>query len=127
MQEREITPQLPTSGQIIGALATRLDLSHPVLRKRTTRRYFAADPQRLVKETTRAEIIGAIAEVLTATGFATPSRSRKNDYELGPALASILLWHADDWDLLRSFVRRRTMSVLPGDLPKFWESYVSLP
>ena len=126
MQEREITPQLPTSGQIIGALATRLDLSHPVLRKRTTRRYFAADPQRLVKETNRAEIIGAIAEVLTATGFATPSRSRKDGYELGPALASILLWHADDWDLLRSFVRRRTMSVLPGDLPKFWGSYVRL-
>ena len=63
---------------------------------------------------------------MTATGFAAPSRSRKNDYELGPALASILLWHADDWDLLRSFVRRRTMSVLPGDLPKFWESYVRL-
>ena len=69
MQEREITPQLPTSGQIIGALATRLDLSHPVLRKRTTRRYFAADPERLVKETTRAEIIGAIAEVVDGHRF----------------------------------------------------------
>ena len=126
MPEREITPQLPTSGQIVGALVTKLGISHPVLRKRTTRRYFAADLEHLVKETTRAEIIGAVAEVLTATGFVATPQSRENDYELGPALASILLWHADDWDLLRSFVRRRTMSVLPGDLPKIWESYVRL-
>ena len=126
MPEREITPQLPTSGQIVGALVTRLGISHPVLQKRTTRRYFAADLEHLVKETTRAEIIGAVAEVLTDTGFVATPQSRENDYELQSALASILLWHADDWDLLRSFVRRRTMSVLPCDLPKIWESYVRL-
>ena len=126
MSEREVIPQLPTSGQIIGALVAGLGISHPVLRKRTARRYFAADPERLVKDATRAEIIGAIAEVLTASGFIGPPQTAENDYELAPALASMLLWHADDWDLLRSFVRRRTMSVLPGHLPKIWESYVRL-
>ena len=126
MLEREVTPQLPTSGQIIGALVTRLGISHPGLQKKTTRRYFAADPERLVKDTTRAEIIGAIAEVLTASGFIAPPQAGENNYELAPALASMLLWHADDWDLLRSFVRRRTMTVLPGHLSKIWESYVRL-
>ena len=126
MLEREVTPQLPTSGQIIGALVTRLGISHPVLQKKTTRRYFAADPERLVKDTTRAEIIGAIAEVLTASGFIAAPRAGENNYELAPALASMLLWHADDWDLLRSFVRRRTMTVLPGHLSKIWESYIRL-
>ena len=126
MSEREVIPQLPTSGQIIGALVARLGISHPVLRKRTARRYFTADPERLVKDNTRAEIIGAIAEVLTASGFIGPPQTGENDYELAPALASMLLWHVDDWDLLRSFVRRRTMSVLPGHLPKIWEAYVRL-
>ena len=49
MPELGITPQLPTSGQIIGALVARLGITHPVLQKRTTRRYFAADLEHLVK------------------------------------------------------------------------------
>ena len=126
MPEREIMPRLPTSGQVIGALATRLGISHPVLQKRTTRRYFAADPERLVKDTSRAQIIGAIAEELTASGLITSSQTRDNNYELGPALVSMLQWHADDWDLFRSFIRRRTMSVLPSHLPKIWGVYVRL-
>ena len=38
----------------------------------------------------------------------------------------MLQWHADNWDLFRSFLRRRTMSVLPSHLPKVWEAYVRL-
>ena len=49
MTEREVTPNLPTSGQIIGALVAKLGIKHPVLQSRTARRYFAADPERLVK------------------------------------------------------------------------------
>ena len=45
MPEREITPLVPTSGQKIGAPATKLAGSHSVLRKETTRRYFAVDPE----------------------------------------------------------------------------------
>ena len=126
MPEREIMPRLPTSGQVIGALVTRLGISHPVLQKRTTRRYFAADPERLVKDTSRTEIIGAIAEELTASGLITSAQTRDNNYELGPALVSMLQWHADDWDLFRSFIRRRTMSVLPSHLSKIWGVYVRL-
>ena len=85
MPEREVTPQLPTSGQIVGALVTRLGVSHPVLRNRTTRRYFAADPEQLVKDTSRTEVIGAIAEELTSSGLITSAETRENSYELSAA------------------------------------------
>ena len=126
MPERLIMPQLPTSGQIIGALVTRLVVSHPVLRNRTTRRYFAADPEHMVKHTSMTEVIGAIAEELTSSSLITSTETRENNYELSGALASMLQWHADDWDLFRSFIRRRTMSVLPSHLPKVWGAYVRL-
>ena len=126
MKEREVTPRLPTSGQIIGALVARLGIRHPVLQSRTARRYFSADPERLVKDSTRTEIIEAIAEVLTGSGFVASPEGRETNYELAPALASMLRWNADNWDLFRSFLRRRTMSVLPSHLPKVWEAYVRL-
>ena len=126
MKERKVTPHLPTSGQIIGALVARLGIRHPVLQSRTARRYFSADPERLVKDSTRTEIIEAIAEVLTGSGFVASPEERETNYELAPALASMLRWNADNWDLFRSFLRRRTMSVMPSHLPKVWEAYVRL-
>jgi len=41
--EREVMPRLPTSGQIIGSLVTRLGISVPMRLQRNARRYFAAD------------------------------------------------------------------------------------
>ena len=124
--EHEVMPDLPTSGEILGALVTRLGIEHDVLQSRTARRYFAADMEQLVKESTREEIIGAIAEVLTDTGFISSSQMREDDYGLGPTLASMLQWYADHWDLMRSYLRRRTMRVLPSNLPKVWGAYVRL-
>ena len=118
MTERETRPHLPTSGQIIGSLVTRLGLRHPVLQHRNARRYFAADPERLVKDATRAEIIDAIAEVLTGAGFVSSPQKRENGCQSPPTLSAVLRWPADNWDLFRSFVRRRTASVLPSHLPK---------
>ena len=118
MTEREVTPRLPTSGQIIGALVTRLSIGYPVLQSRTARRYFSADPERLVKESSRAEIIEAMAEALTGFGFVASPQTREDNYELAPALASMLRWSADNWDLFRSFLRRRTMSVMPSPSPE---------
>ena len=126
MTEREVMPRLPTSGQIIGALVTRLGIRHPILQHRNARRYFAADPERLVKDTTRAEIIGTIAEVLTDAGFVSSPQMRESNYESAPALSATLQWHADHWDLMRSSVRRRTVSVLPSRLPKVWEAFARL-
>ena len=126
MTEREVMPRLPTSGQILGALVGKLGIKHEILRDRTARRYFAADLEHLVKDSTREKIIAAMAEVLTDSGFVASQQVREENYPLAPTLASMLLWHADHWDLVRSFMRRRTMRVLPGNLPKVWESYVRL-
>ena len=126
MTEREVLPELPTSGQILGALVGRLGIKHQALRDRTARRYFSADPERLVKDSSRDKIIEAIAEVLTDSGFVSSQQVREDNFALGPTLASMLLWQADNWDLVRSFMRRRTMRVLPSSLPKVWETYVRL-
>ena len=126
MAEREAVPRLPTSGQIIGALVTRLGIRHDVLQGRSARRYFSGDPENLVTEYTRKEIFAAIAEALTESGFIKSTQIGNDDYQLAPALASMLRWHADNWDLQRSFLRRRMTSVLPGSLPKVWGAFVRL-
>ncbi len=123
--EREVTPRLPTSGQILGAVVKKLGIKHVELQSRTARRFFSADPEYLVKDSSREKIIATIAEVLTRSGLVASPREGADDYRQS-ALASMLRWHADHWDLLRSFVRRRTMRVLPGNLPKVWEAYVRL-
>ena len=126
MTEREVRPRLPTSGQILGTLVSKLGIKHPLLQNRTARRYFAGDPERLVKDSTREEIIGAIAQVLTDSGFVESPQEREGNYKSAPILASILQWHAEHWDLTRSFLRRRTIDVEPANLSKVWEAFVRL-
>ena len=75
-----------------------------------------------MKDSSRDEIIEAIAETLVDSGLV---RSQ-TDYKPVPALAAMLKWHVENWDLFRSFLRRRTMQVLPSHLPKVWEAYVRL-
>ena len=125
MTEREKKPRLPTSGQILGALVAKLGITHAELQSRTARRYFSADLEYLVKDSSREKIIGAIAEVLTDSGLVASPQVGEEDYKQSES-ASMLQWHADNWDLLRSFIHRRTMSVLPSHLPKVWEAYVRL-
>ena len=126
MTESGIMPRLPTSGQIIGAIVTRLGIKHDVLQTRTARRYFAGDPEHLVKDTTRREIIEAIAEALTDAGFVSPPQAGEKNCEPPPTLSAVLQMHADNWDMMRSFLRRRTVTVQPSNMPKVWEAYVRL-
>ena len=126
MSDREVMPGLPTSGQIIGALVKKLGLRHIALPPRTASRYFSADLDHLVKESTREEILGAIAEVLTDYGFAASPQVGEDSHRSAPRLAFMLRWHADHWDRLRSFLRRRTMYVLPSNLPQVWAAYIRL-
>ena len=126
MAEREVTPHLPTSGQIIGTLATRLGIKAPSVPPRTLRRYFSGRLEELVKDRTEAEIIGDVAKALTNAGFAAP----RPDLETGDApaqrIAALLRWHANHWDQLRSFLRPRMPRVMPSHLSSVWEAYVRL-
>ena len=126
MVEREVTPHLPTSGQIIGALVTRLGLKEPSLQSRTARRYFAGRLENLVKDKTEAEIIRDVAEALSNFGFITSRQNLENDDTLAPAIDAVLRWHANHWDQLRSFLRPRMAHVRPNHLSSVWEAYIRL-
>ena len=75
--EREVSPHLPTSGQVLGAVVKNMRLGHPVLRSKNAQRYFSGRQNNLVKESTRLEILEAIADSLDDLGFGRPSRSEE--------------------------------------------------
>ena len=126
MAEREVTPHLPTSGQIIGALVTRLGLKVPDVPPRTLRRYFSGRLEELVKDRTEAEIIGDVASALTSAGFAAPRPDLETDDALARRIAALLRWHANHWDQLRSFLPPRMPRVAPSHLSDVWGAYVRL-
>ena len=126
MAEREVTPRLPTSGQIIGALVTRLGLKVSRVPPRTLRRYFSGRLEELVKDRTEAEIIGDVARALTNAGFAVSRPDLETGDALAQRIAALLRWHANYWDQLRSFLRPRMPRVTPSHLSSVWEAYVRL-
>lgn len=126
MAEREVTPYLPTSGQIIGALVTRLGLKVPNVPPRTLRRYFSGRLEELVKDSTETEIIGYVARALTNAGFIASRPNLETDDALAQRIAALLRRHANYWDQLRSFLRPRMPRVMPSHLSSVWEAYVRL-
>lgn len=126
MAEREVTPHLPTSGQIIGALVTRLGLKVPSVPPRTLRRYFSGRLEELVKDRTEAEIIGDVARALTNAGFAASRPNLETGDALAQRIAALLRRHANHWDQLRSFLRPRMPRVMPSHLSSIWEAYIRL-
>ena len=126
MSVSRVMPHFPTSGQILGVLVVKLGIKHSVLQSRTARHYFSADLEHIVKDSTKEKIIGAFAEVLTDSGLIASPDSKEGEFNMEPGLARTLQWHADHWDLVRSFVRRRTVDVPTDDLPKVWGAYVRL-
>ena len=126
MVEREVTPHIPTSGQIIGALVTRLGLKEPGLQSRTARRYFAGRLEELVKDKTEDEIIRDVARALSNVGFVPPRQDLETDDALAQSIDALLRWHANHWDQLRSFLRPRMPRVMPSHLSSVWAAYVRL-
>ena len=124
--EREVSPPLPTSGQIFGGLVKNLGISHPLLQSRTARRFFSGRMEQHVKDSTRAEIIGAIAEVLSDIGLADAPGEGDDNPTPGTVLADLLDWHGTNWELWRDFMRPRMMRVLPSNLPAVWAAYLRL-
>ena len=122
--EREVSPHLPTSGQILGALVKSMGPSHPSLRSKTAQRYFSGRQDRLVKESSRSEIVEAVADSLADLGFATPPRA--GEATSGSALAPLLDWHALHWDRLRTLILPRMSRVYPSHLSDVWRTYVRL-
>ena len=122
--EREVSPHLPTSGQVLGVVVKSMRLGHPVLRSKNAQRYFSGRQNKLVKESTRLEILEAIADSLDDLGFGRPSRSE--EATPGSALPPLLKWHALRWDRVRAQLLPRMHRVYPSHLPAVWLAYVRL-
>ena len=126
VSEREVAPQVPTSGQILGQLVKSLGIDHPKLQSKTASRYFSGHLEDRVKESSRTEIIKAIAETLVEQGVGTSTIDGDDTSSIVQALSTILDHHAVKWDRLRSLLRPRTMRVFPSHLPDVWRSYARL-
>ena len=124
--ETEVTPQLPTSGQILGELVKSLGIDHPKLQSKTARRYFSGRLDDRISESSRTEIISAIAETLVEQGVGTSTSGGDDTSSTLQALATILDSLAVKWDRFRAFLRPRTMSVFPSHLPDIRRSYARL-
>ena len=125
-KEREVAPQLPTSGQILGTLVKRLGIDDPILRSRTARRYFSGQLKDRVKESSRAEIIGAIADALADIGLGATNPRSNEASDQSPSLAAVLDWHALNWDRMRAFILPRMPRVYPRHLAAVWQAYIRL-
>ena len=126
ISEREVTPQLPTSGQILGVLVKTLGIEHPTLKTRKARDFFSGQLDTIVKASSRTEIIKAIAETLVEQGVGAGTAAEEDTSSTVRALTTILDHHAVKWDRLRSLLRPRMPRVFPSHLPEVWRSYARL-
>ena len=127
--EREVSPQLPTSGQILGVLVKALGIEHKKLQTKTSgpaRRYFSGRLEDRVKESSRSEIIKAIAEILVEQGMGTSTSGGGDNTSTLSALTTILDSLAVKWDRFRAFLSPRTPRVYPSHLSDVWRSYARL-
>ena len=122
--EQEVSPQLPTSGQILGVVVKNLGLNHPELRSKQAQRYFSGRHEIPVKESTRSKIVEAIADALSVLGIAPMRRTGEEPSASG--VVSFLEWHAVRWDRLRTFLLPRMPRVYPSHLGAVWRTYVRL-
>ena len=122
--ESEVSPQLPTSGQILGTLARSMGLRDPRLSSKSAQRYFSGRMKDLVTESKRSTIVQAISESLVELGFETPPKSE--EATSASVLASFLDWHAVHWDNMRTFLLPRMHRVYPSHLATVWQAYLRL-
>ena len=122
--ETEVSPQLPTSGQILGVLAKSMGLNDPRLRSKNAQRYFSGRIETMVKESSRSEILDAISDSLAELGFEV--RPQTGEATSASVLPSILDWHAVHWDRMRTFLLPRMDRVYPSHLAAVWQAYLRL-
>ena len=122
--DSEVSPQLPTSGQILGVLARSMRLRDPRLSSKSAQRYFSGRMKDIVTESNRSTIVQAISESLVEVEFETPPKSGKATS--ASVLVSIIDWHAVNWDNMRTFLLPRMHRVYPSHLATVWQAYLRL-
>ena len=123
--EFEVSPQLPTSGQLLGVLVETMGFQDAMLRDRTAKRFFKGRRDGQVKELSRRETLAAIVDTLANLGFETTPQS-EDELPFHSVLASILDAQTVNWDRLRAYLLPRMMRVYPSDLATLWKAYLRL-
>ena len=94
--------KVPLSGKVIGTLVKELRLEANALRSRTAKRYYSG--QR-VKDTTKVEVIGALAQALVEEDVFPPSPFLDREgISLKNVLAVAIAWYAMEWDRLAGYM-----------------------
>ena len=122
--ESEVSPHLPTSGQILGVLVKSMGLDDYRLRSQTARRFFSGRLDAIVRDSSRSEIIEAISEALAELGF--QAEFRTGEEPSASALALVIDWHAVHWDRTRTFLLPRMSRVYASNLAHVWQAYLRL-
>ena len=125
-EESEVVPRLPTSGQVLGTIVKTLGINNRKLSSKTARRFFSGRLKSRVKESSRKEIITAIADALADVGSDTTSPYVNAPSPTFPPLADVIDWHARNWDQLRTILRPRMPKVFPSHLAAVWKTYIRL-
>ena len=121
--ERDAQPFLPTSGQVLGVIVRRMELSGDALNTKTAQRYFSG--QR-VKDSSKAEVLAGVAKALLELGL-IPTLPISSEGHVSHRLAeSALQWHATEWDRIRSYLRPRMARVQPGHLGLVRKAFLRL-
>ena len=123
--EFEVSPQLPTSGQLLGVLVDTMGFQDAMLRDRTAKRFFSGRRDEQVKDLSRQETLAAIVDTLAKLGFEATPQS-EDDLPFHSVLSSILDEHTVNWDRLRAFLLPRMMRVYPSSLATLWKAYLRL-
>ena len=126
VREPDVYPQIPTSGQLLGAIIRPLKTDDKALNNRTARRYFSGSDEQIVKEATRDKLYHAIAKALVSA-IAAPSDSDGPPNPLTvDSVANVIAGHATGWDQFRSILHGRVYPVAPRNVPRVWRTYARL-
>ena len=79
-----------------------------------------------VKDSSRTEIIEAIAEALAGLGLVIGTQTGHEGSSVSAAVTTILQWHVVSWDRMRAFLQPRMMRVFPSHLDMVWQTYARL-
>lgn len=126
MQESDVKPNLPTSGQVLGVLVKKLGIHDSILRSRTAQRYFSGNISAIVKDSSRKEIIESIASVFIRVGLIPDRQEAIGREQTFESIAAVIESHASAWDTVRSFLRPRVFPVGRENLSVIWSAYVRL-
>lgn len=126
MPTREVRPNLPTSGKIIGTIIRTLKMNNDGIGSKSAQRYFRGNQDSIVKDSSKREIFKAIADLLISVGIVPVADDGSQDELAIQRIAAVIEGQAIRWDNFRNFALRRMNLVEQDHLAMVWKAYLRL-